>query len=160
MKPSFHFLVLVIFCVSSLWAGDFEDGIAAYEKKNFSVALQKFRIAAAQGEAKAQHGLGMMYFSGSGVTQDYAEAVHFFKLAIAQDHPDAYMSLGWMYTDGIGVVRDYVKAYALFNIAAGQGNEHAIRLRESTAGKLSNLQIIQAQALANRCQAKQDKSCF
>ena len=45
-------------------AGPFEDGLAAYQAKDYETALRSWRVAAAQGDAKAQHNLGSMYRTG------------------------------------------------------------------------------------------------
>ena len=44
-------------------------------------AIRWFRMAAAQGFARAQYNLGFMYADGLGVPQDAAEAVRWFRLA-------------------------------------------------------------------------------
>ena len=77
-------LSIAVFCASAVYAGAFEDGVAAYYKKNYAVALSKFKLAAAQGVALAQFNLGIMYSNGEGVVQDYAEAVKWYKLAAAK----------------------------------------------------------------------------
>ena len=43
--------------------------------------MKLFRLAADQGDAKAQYSLGVMYDQGEGVPQDYAEAVKWYRLA-------------------------------------------------------------------------------
>ena len=68
-------LITLALCVGAAWAGDFEDGIAAHEKKDFATALRKYKSAAAQGNAGAQSNLGVMHNVGQGVVQDYAAAV-------------------------------------------------------------------------------------
>ncbi len=50
-------------CTAAL-SGDYEDGMAAYDRKDYATALAKFRSAAQQGLALAQHNLGVMYGSG------------------------------------------------------------------------------------------------
>ena len=90
------FLALAI-CVSAAWAGDFEDGVAAHEKKDFATALRKYKSAAAQGNAGAQLNLGVMYNIGQGVVQDYAEAMRWFKSAAALGNAGAQLKLGVSY---------------------------------------------------------------
>ena len=82
------FLALAI-CVSAAWAGDFEDGVAAHEKKDFATALRKYKSAAAQGNAGAQLNLGVMYNIGQGVVQDYMRAHIWFNLAAVTGNADA-----------------------------------------------------------------------
>jgi len=66
---------------SAVYAGEFEDGYAAFAKKNYAVAMAYFKHAAAQGDADAQYSLGHMYDKRLGVVQDYAEAVKLYRLA-------------------------------------------------------------------------------
>ena len=54
---------------------DFRDGLAAYERGDYQTALREWRPLAEQGDAQAQYNLGLMYYHGTGVSQDYAEAV-------------------------------------------------------------------------------------
>ncbi len=51
-------------------AGPFEDGEAAYERKNYATALKFWRPLAEQGDFAAQTNLGFMYTDGLGVPQD------------------------------------------------------------------------------------------
>ena len=46
---------------SSIWAGPFEDGVSAYNRKDFAEASKLYRLAAAQGARDAQFNLGLMY---------------------------------------------------------------------------------------------------
>jgi uncharacterized protein len=50
-------------------------------------------LAANQGYALAQYGLGFMYTNGQGVPQDYVEAVKWYRLAAEQGHAVAQGSL-------------------------------------------------------------------
>ena len=47
-------------------AGPWEDGMAAYNRGDYVPAIQVFRTMAAQGNAKAQSLLGVMYRRGQG----------------------------------------------------------------------------------------------
>ena len=52
-------------------------------------AVKWYRQAAAQGNARAQFNLGVLYVEGLGVAQNYAEAAKWFRLAAAQWNPDS-----------------------------------------------------------------------
>ena len=58
-------LALALFGVAT--AGPLEDGEAAYQKGDYSTALQIFRPLADQGNSDAQADLGVMYTNGHGV---------------------------------------------------------------------------------------------
>lgn len=67
-----------------LAAQDFQKGLAAYNAGDYVTAIQEWRPLAAQGYASAQYNLGVMYITGQGVLQDYAEAVRLYRLAAGQ----------------------------------------------------------------------------
>ncbi|GHT32760.1 hypothetical protein AGMMS49592_0010 [Endomicrobiia bacterium] len=48
---------------------------------------------AEQGFAEAQYNLGVMYYKGEGVKQDYKEAIKWFKKAAEQGHSGAKTAL-------------------------------------------------------------------
>ncbi len=61
-------LTLLIFLLASLaWAGDFEDGRTAYDKKDYATAIQKFKAAGIKGNASAQFIVGAMHENGKGI---------------------------------------------------------------------------------------------
>jgi TPR repeat protein len=85
MNSKFFFVALLS-VASTAWAGPFEDGMAAYDRKDYATSLRIFRTMAAQGDTSAQYNLGVMYDNGRGVAQDYTEAVKWYRLAAAQGH--------------------------------------------------------------------------
>jgi len=66
-------------------AGPYEDGYAAYVKRDYATALRLARPLADQGNGRAQALLGGMYLNGYGVPEDYVLAHMWFYLAAAQD---------------------------------------------------------------------------
>ena len=98
-----------------------DRGVAAYASGNYAVALAQFRLAAAQGEARAQFTLGTMYKNGEGVPQNYVEAVTWYRLAAAQGVAVAQTALGSMYYLGTGVPQNHAEAMKWFHLAAAQG---------------------------------------
>jgi len=57
--------------------------------QDFSEAVKWNRLAAEQGDARAQTNLGSMYTEGRGVPQDFVQAHMWFNLAAAQGHESA-----------------------------------------------------------------------
>ncbi len=57
--------------------------------KDYRKAANWYRLAAEQGDVKAQFGLAVMYAQGQGVPQDYVQAHLWANLAAAGDHLDA-----------------------------------------------------------------------
>lgn len=68
-----------------------------------------------------QFNVGIMYYSGDGVTRDYKEAVKWFKLAAERGDILAQFYLGSMYDRGEGVERDFKEAVKWYQLAAEQG---------------------------------------
>jgi len=80
---------------------------------------------AEQGNAPAQFSLGLCYYWGSGVAQDYAEAAKWYRKAAEQGNAGAQYNLGVCYTVGQGVEKDYPEAVKWYRKAAEQGNPQA-----------------------------------
>lgn len=72
--------------------------------------LQELQLAAEQGNAEAQHQLGMIYANGNGVDLDYNEAAKWQQKAADQGHVKALRTLAWLYASGFGVQQDNNKA--------------------------------------------------
>ena len=106
------------------------------------------RLAANQGDARAQFNLGLIYDHGRGVQQDAAEAAKWYRKAAYQRHAEAQFILGVMHIDGDGVAQDYVLAHMWFSLAADQGFENAARNRDITAGLMEPDHLALAERLA------------
>ena len=104
--------------------------------------------AAEQGDAKAQCDLGVMYFEGQGVAQDYAEACKWYRKAAEQGYALAQYNLGIMYYEGKGVALDYAEAYFWFNLAARNGDEDYAKARDIVGKELSASALLAAQKRA------------
>ena len=76
-------VILSLWLTTPAWAG-FNEGLAAYERGDYTTAYEEFLPIAEQGDAFAQFSLGIMYDNGEGVPQDYAEAVKWYRLAAEQ----------------------------------------------------------------------------
>ena len=120
-------LVTALFLIfaAAVWAGDFEDGVDAYNKGDFTTAASLFKKDAEQSDSSAQFNLGLMYYKGQGVLQDFAEAVRWYKLAAEQGHSSAQLQLAGMYDNGKGVLQDDAEAVRWYRSAAEQGNSKA-----------------------------------
>jgi uncharacterized protein len=85
------------------------------------------------GNAKAQFDLGVMYFRGTGVPQNYIKALDFFEKAAAQGHerakeyiPRIYFALGLDYfSEEASVTQDDQEAFKWFSKAAELGHPEA-----------------------------------
>ena len=79
------------------------------------------RQQAEEGAADAQDALGLMYYNGEGVAQDYEEAVRWYRLAAGQGLAAAQFNLGVMYDRGRGVAQNYAEAVRWYRLAVDQG---------------------------------------
>jgi TPR repeat protein len=84
--------------------------------------LNALKKRAEQSNARAQCSLGLCYYWGSGVAQDYAEAAKWYRKAAEQGNADAQYNLGVCYTEGQGVEKDYSEALKWYRKAAEQGS--------------------------------------
>ena len=118
-------VAMVAFLSAPVAAGPFEDALAAYKRGDYATALRLWRPLADQGDAKAQSGLGGMYFMGDGVAQDDATAAAWWRKAAEQGYARAQTNLGVMYNKGRGVPKDYAEAIRWWRLAAEQGYTRA-----------------------------------
>jgi TPR repeat protein len=107
--------------VASVLAGPLEDGMEAYQEKDYLKAIQVWRPLAQAGDASAQYRLGVMYAEGRGVPANDAEAALWFERAAEQGEPMAQYNLGASYAEGSGVRKDMATAAKWFHRAADQG---------------------------------------
>ena len=155
-------IVALLLCVSApVSAGPFEDGLAAYDGKDYATALRLWRPLADQGHPGAQYNLGSMYDFGQGVPQDYAAAVGWYRKAAEQGHTYAQNNLGVMYHNGKGVPQDYVQAHKWYDLAASlypasetEKRDTAVKNRDNVAKKMTPAQIAEAQKLAREWKPK------
>ena len=105
-----------------------DEGIKAYENKDYKTALSIFEDLASKNNAAAQTYLGVMYYNGQGVKQDYKKAKEW--------NANAQLFLGGVYRNGIisrnnpGYIflkqyQDSQKAKEWFEKAAAQNVAHA-----------------------------------
>ncbi len=157
MRIAMLALALTLAISGPVTAGPFEDGMAAYDRQDYVLAVQWFRKAADQGNDNAQFLLGVMYRNGEGVPQDYALSVLWFRKAADQGDASAQFNLGAMYHVGLGVPKDYTLAYMWANLAAAGApgraqpaylREMAQKARDATASRMTPAQIGEAQRLS------------
>lgn len=126
----------------------FARGVSADERGDYVEAAKWYRMVAEQGNAIAQHNLGVMYSKGEGVPENDAEGVKWYRRAAEQGYAYAQLALGTMYAKGEGVPEDYVQAYKWWNLSAAQGNENAIANKEMLRKRMTPEQIAEAQKLS------------
>ncbi len=127
--------------------------------QDYAKALQWYRKAAEQENAKAQFFLGLMYGNGLGVPQDYARAVGWWRKAAEHGYANAQFFLGLMYREGQVVPQDYAQAHRWYNLAAsrfppGEERDKAVKNRDHVAKRMTPAQIAEAQKLAREWRPK------
>lgn len=138
-------------------ASPLEEGVSAYERRDYARALRILNPLAEQGIAPAQARLGLMYANGHGVPKDLAEAMKWFQKAADQGDANSQDNLALMYFTGDALTQDYVQAYRWLSLAAtGASTEKQRALRtggiRALAAKMTPAQIVEAQKLASeRC---------
>ncbi len=66
---------LVLLCLTAPAQADFMEGWRAYQRGEFSTALQHWAKLAEEGGPVAQYNVGVMYDEGTGVERDAANVV-------------------------------------------------------------------------------------
>ena len=143
-----HLILIIlslILVVPTVYADDYQDGVDAFDKKDFKAALKKLKPLAEKGHAKAQNKLGEMYGKGQVVSQDYKEAFKWLLKSAEQknlaaqrlirasyhklhkevaEQGDSYAQrfLGDSYYLGLEVTQDYAEAAKWYKKAAEQGD--------------------------------------
>lgn len=91
-----------------------------------SSTLQEIKVLAEQGDAEAQHELGVIFEDGrKGVISNNAEALKWYRKSAEQGYTWGQYHLGEMYKKGNGVTRDYVEAVKWYIKSAEQGFAYA-----------------------------------
>jgi len=83
--------------------------------------LDRFRAAAARGNAEAIGVVGNAYYHGVCVEQDYMEALRLYHKAAEKGNALAQADLGLMYMTGQGAEQNYRTAFKWFHEAAENG---------------------------------------
>ena len=121
---------LLLACAAPAWAEDieaqFRQANAAYQAGNYQQAFHLMQPLAQQGIiVSAQHNLGLLYFHGRGVAQNYQQAAAWFQKAADQGYADSQFNLGIMSAEGLGMMQNYQQALAWYRKAANQGDADA-----------------------------------
>ncbi len=98
-------------------AQDLNEGLAAYNRNDYTTALSLWKPRAEQGNATAQNYIGNMYSNGIGVTKDEAEAVKWYRKSSDQNNAYGQGNLAIMYENGRGINKDETEAIRLYELA-------------------------------------------
>ena len=138
------------FCIGRMYANGF--GVMMDDAE----ALKWYGLAAASGHAEAQFSLAVMYANGWGVPMNDEEAARYYRLSAEQGFVQAMSALAYVTYRGIGVQEDLVEGYMWYHIASELGDFSAIANRDDLAGKLTQEDVLGAQAGAAKWLEKFD----
>lgn len=126
-------LLLALFFNMALFADvAYNNGLEAYQAKQYTPALKYFYVSARHHNVNAYVELGAMHEYGIGTGTNLPTAFYWYEKAAKRNHPRAQYHLGHLYETGQGVKKDSKKAYAWYHRAARNGNKDA---RDRLAGK-------------------------
>jgi uncharacterized protein len=128
-------------------------------------ATGPLRERAERGDAVAQRFLGLRYYTGRGVKQDYAEAMRWFRRAADQGDADAQFNLSFEHYVGQKVAKDNVAALMWVILASrgagggGQSESQAVfaQFRQKLSGEMTSQQIAEAERRAREWKPKTEQ---
>jgi TPR repeat protein len=118
-------LIALLLCCGLSLAAEAQtltEAKTAIDAGDYAKAAQIYQELAAQGDAKAQYNLGLMYASGDGVAADQQQALNWFRQAAEQGLAEAQYRLGVIYFRDDIVPIDYGEAIKWYRRAAEQGH--------------------------------------
>ena len=145
----YSWVLLLAVASMNCFAG-FDEGSAAYEAKDYTTALSEFLPLASDGDAKSQAKLGVMYYNGEGLPQNYSQAASWFRKAGTQGHSDSLNNLGLGYEFGQYGAKNLVLAHFFYNLAAVSGDKQNKENRDRITLQLTSAQLNEAQELASK----------
>jgi len=123
--------VLVLFCASA--AAEYQKGLDAFLEGDYEKAMTEWKEQVNRpGEPdnlaihrETLYAIGMLYWHGYGVPQDYAIAAVWLRRAADINHAGAQVKMGYLHVTGQGVPQSYPEARRWFERAAAQGDVDA-----------------------------------
>lgn len=104
----------------------YDEGLAAYQRRDWASAIREFKPLAAEGNIQAQARLGHMLFEGLGGTRDDVEGMRLLNAAASAGDPLAQHWLGSAYFLGRAVPKDMTQALIWFGRAADKGQPESL----------------------------------
>ncbi len=106
-------------------AGPLEEGLEAFNAKDYAKAAALWQPLADAGDPLAQYRLGTLYAEGRGVPQSDEKAFALFLRAAEKGDAHAQYDVGASYMGGLGVKPSEVDGAKWFERAANQGMPYA-----------------------------------
>lgn len=118
-------LAVALAAAGPVYGGDLEDGVAAYQAKDYARTFLLLEPLAEAGSPEAEFVLGQMYRKGEGLVKSLADALPLLTRAAEAGHAGAQNALGQLYETGEGVDQDFDTALHWFQRAAENGDARA-----------------------------------
>jgi TPR repeat protein len=152
-------LLLLLTALAGPARAAFEDGLTAFYRFDYGAALDEWIPLAEGGDSRAQYQLGLMYYRGEGLPQDFARAALWYRRAAERGDVDAQLNLGLMHARGEGVRQSFFEAFKWFELAARNAPnaeffDKAYYNRENAASMLDRKAIEKAERWAAGWRAK------
>jgi TPR repeat protein len=128
----------------------FRSGLMAFNEGAYASASAAWVPLAAAGDARAQSGLGFMYYSGRGVPRDSAQAAELFGRAAEQGEPTAQLFLSIMYSKSDGVPPSPPLAMMWAELAIAGGQTEAFEWRATIMQSMSEAEREEGWRLVTR----------
>lgn len=93
-------------------ASKFNEALAAYQAKDYAIALAKARDAAGIGDARGSFLVGVLYQNGQGIAANATEAASWYEKAAQGGVAGAFSKLAQLYARGDGVPKSLDNAIA------------------------------------------------
>jgi hypothetical protein len=116
----------------------FRHGLDAFNAARYDRASAVWGPLAAAGDARAQSGLGFMYYSGRGVERDSARAAELFNRAAEQGEPTAQLFLALMYFRSDGLPANLPLAMMWIELSMSGGQSETYEWRGKIMGSMSD----------------------
>lgn len=139
--------------------------IEAYDREEYGTVIRHLKPIAKNNYPQAQEMLGIMYYKGQGVTQDYEAAAEWLTKAAEAGRPLAEHYLATLTFAGKGVQQDPVVALMWLYIAIvhypnGSDKARAIQDRTNLAARLSRRDRMRAFEMARDWLEKRDEAAL
>ena len=120
--------------LQTLFAAAVNDGFEQYKKGNNEQAIEIFKKACNEGASSGCYNLGLLYYNGTEVEQEYFKAAEAFSKACDDGHTKACYNLGIMYVEGKDLRKNNIKALELFTKACGMNLKEACKAYDDLKG--------------------------
>ena len=91
----------------------------AYDRADYSTALNVWLASAEAGDPEAQYYVGEIHEKGLGTDPDHAAAAEWYRKSAEQGYAPAQINLGYLYEKGLGVEQDPRQALEWYRKASG-----------------------------------------